>query len=165
MQGEVLISSLHPLAVEDALRSSNSPRSKLDFYRSHLYLQLLICHIHHADEAADEAALDGGVFREDDGGDDTHLHGFMDDYNSQSQSDIPGDRGEEGRGRGGRDGRGGGTSDRGGIIDRLTGFLGKGNGGGIGLPEGVEGDFEPSIGIQNGRSVSLVPTAELDLNL
>jgi hypothetical protein len=41
-----LIDRLHPLAVEDALRSSNSPRSKLDFYRNHLYMQILIHHMH-----------------------------------------------------------------------------------------------------------------------
>ncbi|WVN87629.1 uncharacterized protein L203_102812 [Cryptococcus depauperatus CBS 7841] len=33
---------LHPLAVEDALEAAEAPRSKLDFYKDHLYLQLLI---------------------------------------------------------------------------------------------------------------------------
>lgn len=42
--------SLHPLAVEDALRATNSPRSKLDFYNSHLYLQILVQHMHAKDE-------------------------------------------------------------------------------------------------------------------
>lgn len=56
---------LHPLAVEDALRSSNSPRSKLDFYRNHLYLQILIHHMHESDgvevaKAAD-ALADGKI--------------------------------------------------------------------------------------------------------
>lgn len=36
--------SLHPLAVEDSLEAPESPRSKLDFYKNHLYLQLLIHH-------------------------------------------------------------------------------------------------------------------------
>lgn len=42
--------SLHPLAVEDALRATNSPRSKMDFYNSHLYLQILVQHMHAKDE-------------------------------------------------------------------------------------------------------------------
>lgn len=68
----------------------------------------------------------------------------MDDYNNQ-----PSDRGEEGMvGKNGKNGRGG-------IIDRLTSFLGGGQGTGMSLPEGVEGVFEPSIGTQNGESVSL----------
>jgi Mg2+ and Co2+ transporter CorA len=36
---------LHPLAVEDTLRATNNPRSKLDFYANHLYLQILVQHI------------------------------------------------------------------------------------------------------------------------
>ncbi|KIR25018.1 hypothetical protein I309_06128 [Cryptococcus deuterogattii LA55] len=40
----VLHFGLHPLAVEDSLEASESPRSKLDFYKNHLYLQLLIHH-------------------------------------------------------------------------------------------------------------------------
>ncbi|WOO84542.1 Cobalt/magnesium transport protein CorA [Vanrija pseudolonga] len=40
---------LHPLAVEDALRSYRSPRSKIDFYKHHLYLQILVHHIHRPD--------------------------------------------------------------------------------------------------------------------
>lgn len=31
---------LHPLAIEDALRADNSPRSKADFYAEHLYTQV-----------------------------------------------------------------------------------------------------------------------------
>ncbi|EKC99879.1 hypothetical protein A1Q2_05844 [Trichosporon asahii var. asahii CBS 8904] len=52
-------SSLHPLAVEDALRSESSPRSKLDFYRNHLYLQILVQHIYDPDEETFEAEVDG----------------------------------------------------------------------------------------------------------
>ncbi|KIR52368.1 hypothetical protein I315_05318 [Cryptococcus gattii Ru294] len=40
----VLHFGLHPLAVEDSLEAPESPRSKLDFYKNHLYLQLLIHH-------------------------------------------------------------------------------------------------------------------------
>lgn len=36
---------LHPLAVEDTLRATNNPRSKLDFYANHLYCQILVQHI------------------------------------------------------------------------------------------------------------------------
>jgi hypothetical protein len=43
---------LHPLAVEDALRSVRHPRSKCDFYANHLYLQILVYHIHAPDRAA-----------------------------------------------------------------------------------------------------------------
>nr|XP_031861972.1 uncharacterized protein CI109_002385 [Kwoniella shandongensis]KAA5529044.1 hypothetical protein CI109_002385 [Kwoniella shandongensis] len=57
----VLHYGLHPLAVEDSLRATNTPRSKLDFYKNHLYLQLLIHHTSPSDEAtlsliADEIA-------------------------------------------------------------------------------------------------------------
>jgi hypothetical protein len=46
------LASLHPLAVEDALRSGRSPRSKCDFYANHLYLQIVLYHIHAPDRAA-----------------------------------------------------------------------------------------------------------------
>lgn len=49
-RGLELTRSLHPLAVEDALRATNSPRSKLDFYKNHLYLQILVQHTHPGDE-------------------------------------------------------------------------------------------------------------------
>ena len=47
--------------MEDALRADNSPRSKLDFYRTHLYLQILVQHTQASDvnvlsRAADEMA-------------------------------------------------------------------------------------------------------------
>jgi hypothetical protein len=32
--------NLHPLAIEDALRAGNNPRSKIDFYAEHLYTQV-----------------------------------------------------------------------------------------------------------------------------
>lgn len=35
--------------MEDALRSYRSPRSKIDFYKHHLYLQILVHHIHRPD--------------------------------------------------------------------------------------------------------------------
>ncbi|KAK4684434.1 hypothetical protein P7C73_g5743, partial [Tremellales sp. Uapishka_1] len=49
---------LHPLAVEDALRASNAPRSKLDFYKTHLYLQVLVQHLHLADEDSIAKVID-----------------------------------------------------------------------------------------------------------
>ena len=53
---------LHPLAVEDALQAENSRRSKIDFYHTHLYFQIMIQHVHASDEtllaeAADEMSL------------------------------------------------------------------------------------------------------------
>lgn len=50
---------LHPLAVEDALRSGRNPRSKVDYYRTHLYLQLLVHHIHAPDRDALARAAEG----------------------------------------------------------------------------------------------------------
>ncbi|KAJ9107443.1 hypothetical protein QFC21_000896 [Naganishia friedmannii] len=47
---------LHPLAVEDTLRASNNPRSKLDFYANHLYLQILVQHIRSEDQDEIRAA-------------------------------------------------------------------------------------------------------------
>nr|ODN85739.1 hypothetical protein L203_04613 [Cryptococcus depauperatus CBS 7841] len=47
---------LHPLAVEDALEAAEAPRSKLDFYKDHLYLQLLI----HRPGGRDERSELGG---------------------------------------------------------------------------------------------------------
>ncbi|KAJ9123273.1 hypothetical protein QFC22_001471 [Naganishia vaughanmartiniae] len=47
---------LHPLAVEDTLRASNNPRSKLDFYANHLYLQMLVQHIRSEDQDEIRAA-------------------------------------------------------------------------------------------------------------
>ncbi|WVR03020.1 hypothetical protein IAU60_000009 [Kwoniella sp. DSM 27419] len=68
----VLHYGLHPLAVEDSLRATNTPRSKMDFYRNHLYLQILIHHTTPADEdqllmVADELAGGGGHVASDDG--------------------------------------------------------------------------------------------------
>ncbi|KLT39689.1 hypothetical protein CC85DRAFT_288259 [Cutaneotrichosporon oleaginosum] len=56
---------LHPLAVEDALRSSRSPRSKIDYYRTHMYLQILVHHIHGPDKDALEKATVGLAEGED----------------------------------------------------------------------------------------------------
>ncbi|KAJ9110459.1 hypothetical protein QFC19_001585 [Naganishia cerealis] len=50
---------LHPLAVEDTLRASNNPRSKLDFYANHLYLQILVQHIRAKDQ--DEIRASNGM--------------------------------------------------------------------------------------------------------
>ncbi|WVO15151.1 hypothetical protein L204_102795 [Cryptococcus depauperatus] len=47
---------LHPLAVEDALEAAAAPRSKLDFYKDHLYLQLLV----HRPGGRDERSELGG---------------------------------------------------------------------------------------------------------
>lgn len=53
---------LHPLAVEDTLRATNNPRSKLDFYANHLYCQILVQHIRPQDheEIKRTARLRGG---------------------------------------------------------------------------------------------------------
>lgn len=67
--------------MEDALRSANSPRSKLDFYKNHLYLQILVHYMHPTDEVilSEAAEALGGrdmnalmTAVEDDG----HSHGF-----------------------------------------------------------------------------------------
>ncbi|BEJ14529.1 hypothetical protein CspHIS471_0402960 [Cutaneotrichosporon sp. HIS471] len=52
MKTLTLCYQLHPLAVEDALRSSRSPRSKIDYYRTHMYLQILVQNIHGPDKDA-----------------------------------------------------------------------------------------------------------------
>lgn len=57
--GGSLTGRLHPLAVEDALRSGRSPRSKVDYYRTHMYLQILVHHIHEPDVEALERATEG----------------------------------------------------------------------------------------------------------
>ncbi|WRT63134.1 uncharacterized protein IL334_000037 [Kwoniella shivajii] len=115
----VLHFGLHPLAVEDALRATNTPRSKLDFYRNHLYLQILIHHTTPSDEvrlsiAADEMARD-------------RHNGFTDDDASVLGDDE--------------------AHTRTGLRGKLSGFLSrkreemhKPR-----LPEGVEGVFEPSL--------------------
>ncbi|KAG7571526.1 hypothetical protein FFLO_00542 [Filobasidium floriforme] len=42
--------NLHPLAIEDALRANNNPRSKIDFYAEHLYTQVYPQYIRAEDE-------------------------------------------------------------------------------------------------------------------
>lgn len=152
-----LIFSLHPLAVEDALRSSNSPRSKLDFYRSHLYLQLLIHHIHSSDEDAIEAALasDGasGVVIDSDS-ESEHLPG--EEGRDQGELGIAGSAVDSGHDRnlGRRRPKKKGTLER--MREAVVGKKGD-KGLGMILPEGVEGVFEPSVQgtkLQNGESVS-----------
>lgn len=129
-----LTSRLHPLAVEDALRSSNSPRSKLDFYRSHLYLQILVQHLHRDDadklEAETEDPL-GGVAATDE--QEPHLHGNV------------------GTGPGLRRRRS--AVGAGGRLQRLRDMFG-GSRRRIMLPEGVEGVFEPSLKSTRGQAVS-----------
>lgn len=119
--------SLHPLAVEDALRSLNSPRSKLDFYRNHLYLQILIHHMHDQDsiEVAEAAeALASGkideIVIEDEEEVESRKHKSKPkkERNSQAQAKKASSTWS--------------------------------------LPEGVEGVFEPSVGgtrLQGGQSV------------
>lgn len=41
---------LHPLSVEDSLRASQNPRSKVDFYQNHLYLQCFLHYIKQGDQ-------------------------------------------------------------------------------------------------------------------
>ncbi|WVQ82784.1 hypothetical protein IAT38_004916 [Cryptococcus sp. DSM 104549] len=113
----VLHYGLHPLSVEDALEASESPRSKLDFYKNHLYLQLLIHHTEPSDEA--ELSLVADELSEA-----SHT-GFM-------ESSEGGDR-EKGYG---------GGKKKPGLLSSLTGGkeskLAR-------LPEGVQGVFEPSM--------------------
>ncbi|OCF43448.1 hypothetical protein I317_02748 [Kwoniella heveanensis CBS 569] len=116
----VLHYGLHPLAVEDSLRATNTPRSKLDFYRNHLYLQILIHHTTPADGdrlsmVADELAQGGG--REE----------FIDDDNNS----VLGTEDAEPV-------RKGGLVSKIGSIFRSERRVAK-------LPEGVEGVFEPSV--------------------
>jgi hypothetical protein len=142
--------SLHPLAVEDALRSANSPRSKLDFYRNHLYLQIFAQHMHSQDEVALSIAAEALE------------EGHVDEV-------LPGtEEGEEGARRlGGRmrsmslvaQGHQSGIASkrgRGGALKGLRDVFG-GSRRMMRLPEGVEGVFEPSMGgtrLQGGTSVS-----------
>ena len=132
--------SLHPLAVEDALRSHNSPRSKLDFYKSHLYLQILVQHLHREDAELLESEVDdplSGIGRQDEDEDATaeeHMHGNL------GLGVTP-------------DGRSGLRRRRSrrptGTMQRLKEMFGGSRR--IMLPEGVEGVFEPSINFGRGR--------------
>jgi hypothetical protein len=133
--------SLHPLAVEDALRSHNSPRSKLDFYRSHFYLQILIQHLHRDDaEKLEEEADDplSGVAQPESADQEPHLHGNV----GLGMGPGPGLRRRRSAvGPGGR-------------LQRLRDMFG-GSRRRIMLPEGVEGVFEPTLmGASRGREVS-----------
>lgn len=61
---------LHPLAIEDALRAGNNPRSKVDFYATHLYAQVFVQYQQDGDEEAiqrEAAAMDAAASR-------PHLH-------------------------------------------------------------------------------------------
>ncbi|OCF72414.1 hypothetical protein I204_06793 [Kwoniella mangroviensis CBS 8886] len=120
----VLHFGLHPLAVEDALRATNTPRSKLDFYRNHLYLQILIHHTTPSDEirssiAAEEMAheRESGMMTDDD----------QSVLNESTRSTT-----------------------RRGLRGKLSGIFGSGEDDSREthvpkLPEGVEGVFEPSL--------------------
>ncbi|ODN86323.1 hypothetical protein L198_07342 [Cryptococcus wingfieldii CBS 7118] len=102
---------LHPLAVEDAIEAESSPRSKLDFYRNHLYLQLLIHRTRSSDHAADEIA----------------------EGTRQGE-------GEEARENGIGNGHG--------IVNgngKAGLFGGAGAGRRVGLPDDIQGVFEPSM--------------------
>nr|XP_019048093.1 hypothetical protein I302_01858 [Kwoniella bestiolae CBS 10118]OCF27023.1 hypothetical protein I302_01858 [Kwoniella bestiolae CBS 10118] len=121
----VLHFGLHPLAVEDALRATNTPRSKLDFYRNHLYLQILIHHTTPSDEirlsmAAEEMAneRESGLITDDDAS----------VLNESTRSTTK--RGIRGR----LSGLFGSSAD----DEARTASVPK-------LPEGVEGVFEPSL--------------------
>lgn len=115
--------NLHPLAIEDALRASNSPRSKMDFYKTHLYMQILVQHMHSADEEFLSLAADAMA------------DGAYNKVFGDQQTVQPARRGS---------------------LGRLAG--GQASGSKLRLPEGVEGVFEPSVGLsrlqQTGESVS-----------
>ncbi|RSH84065.1 hypothetical protein EHS25_005310 [Saitozyma podzolica] len=168
--------SLHPLAVEDALRSSNSPRSKLDFYRSHLYLQILAQHMHPQDEVAISAAADAmSPGRAEDVlsgttesprtvvGDLPGRRGSGSGFGSESGTGMHWDHtgpGGIGIGLGGNRRRSSRANSRGGkaggALARMRDVFG-GSRKMMRLPEGVEGVFEPSMGgtrLQGGQSPS-----------
>lgn len=109
---------LHPLAVEDALRATNSPRSKLDFYKNHLYLQILVQHTHPGDEQLISESVDDISS--------WHLPG----ENPSVMADPP----SEGMGYGATS-----TTRRDSVGDALVQSGRKL----LRLPEGVEGVFEP----------------------
>ncbi|WVQ74121.1 hypothetical protein IAR50_003712 [Cryptococcus sp. DSM 104548] len=108
----VLHFGLHPLAVEDALEAESSPRSKLDFYRNHLYLQLLI----HRTQSSDHEALTLAA--------DESAEGIR-----PGEAEGPRDNGINHQEGGGKSGL----------------FGGKSAGRRVGLPDDIQGVFEPSM--------------------
>ncbi|KAL7420422.1 hypothetical protein Q5752_005393 [Cryptotrichosporon argae] len=147
---------LHPLAVEDALRSSGSPRSKLDFYRTHLYMQILVQHMNASDGALLEEAADeldehhAGVVSRD---------GFTHDGSGTGAgagSAVDGATGGGGAGQGPY-GAANDVDVELGTRKRKEGLWGswRRKTGLMRLPEGVEGVFEPSVQgtrLQGGQS-------------
>ncbi|KAK8844840.1 hypothetical protein IAR55_006690 [Kwoniella newhampshirensis] len=119
----VLHYGLHPLAVEDSLRATNTPRSKLDFYKNHLYLQLLIHHTSPSDEA--KLSLVADEMAEGRGG------GYPNEF---TETDGEGDGNESTNGENSMKQRKGGIREWFSSKKQMTR-----------LPEGVEGVFEPSV--------------------
>ena len=115
---------LHPLAVEDALRSHNSPRSKLDFYNSHLYLQILVQHMHAGDETEIENSVNDLNSWHLPG--ESHLHGSHPIEDEDAPLGRPASQKKRRQSHG--------------LFLRL--------------PEGVQGVFEPTIEAPRGRNQS-----------
>ncbi|WWC90302.1 uncharacterized protein L201_005235 [Kwoniella dendrophila CBS 6074] len=121
---------LHPLAVEDALRATNTPRSKLDFYRNHLYLQILIHHTTPSDEIRMARAAEAMAHERESGfttEDDASIIEGGQDYSADKK-----------RGFGDRLRGVFGLSSSVDEEERRRDSIPK-------LPEGVEGVFEPSV--------------------
>ena len=171
---------LHPLAVEDTLRASNNPRSKLDFYANHLYLQMLVQHIrpqdrHDIKQAAklrgrgspsaarkgygsteEGEALEDSAEEEDeddaDEDEETIAEGSTaETYQSSGQAETGKPRRRRTKARSGSSGSGKHGQPGGkGQPGRLARFFGK-KPTQTNLPEGVEGVFEPIQTIQPGH--------------
>jgi hypothetical protein len=169
---------LHPLAVEDTLRATNNPRSKLDFYANHLYLQMLVQHVrpqdrHDMKQAAklrgkgspsaarkgygstaegdplEDSAEEEDEVDEDD--DETTAEGSVaETYQSsgQAESGKPRRRRNKARTSSSGSGKRGQQGSKG--PGRLARFFGMGTTQ-TDLPEGVDGVFEPIQTIQPGH--------------
>lgn len=153
--------------MEDALRSGNSPRSKLDFYKSHLYLQILVQHMHPQDEldlraAAEGLATTGAVDRAvPTVGSGSAVGGPFAVESSHERRPSAFDRrrssvsGSGGAGLGRRGSMYGGLPPRRSTLDKIKDAFG-GSTKTMRLPEGVEGVFEPTLSgsrLQGGESV------------
>lgn len=171
---------LHPLAVEDTLRATNNPRSKLDFYANHLYLQMLVQHVRPQDRhdmkqaaklrgkgspsaarkgygsTAEGDPLEDSAEEEDevddDGDDETTAEGSVaETYQSSGQAETGKQKHRKTKPRASSSGSGKRGQPSGkGQPGRLARFFGMGSTQ-TNLPEGVDGVFEPIQTIQPGH--------------
>ena len=132
--------------MEDALRATSSPRSKLDFYQNHLYLQILVQHTHPSDEAlltsvADETSESGRIAAMADGDENVHSGVVGEGVGVGTRYGRGGRWGGRGAGGLGRSGGLGGRRQS--VVDGMErAVMGKKM---MRLPEGVEGVFEPTV--------------------